>query len=242
VSQEHEPFAEDLAAYALGSLGGPEQARVEAHVASCETCATRLDEYRAVAGVLPMALDPVAPPPEAWAFVRAGARRRRTTHGSANEPFLAKWRWAPWPLATAMVAALLIWNVVLQREASFRPPGPEVEALARRPGRLVILAGTGIPGASARLLVAIDGHHGHLAIAGLRQLPRQRVYQLWFIPATAPPMTGGVFGVDASGRAWVSITVPISLDEARAIAVTEEPITGSGAPTGEYLLEARTWR
>jgi hypothetical protein len=33
----------------------------------------------------------------------------------------------------------------------------------------------------------------------------------------------GVFGVDASGRAWVSITVPISLDEARAIAVTEEP-------------------
>jgi anti-sigma-K factor RskA len=139
-----------------------------------------------------------------------------------------------------MVAGLLIWNVMLQREASIRPPGPEVEALARRPGRLVILASTSMPNASARLLVAVDGHHGHLAIAGLRPLPRERAYQLWFIPATAPPMSGGVFAVDTSGRAWVSITVPVSLDEARAIAVTEEPTTGSGAPTGKYLLEART--
>src|SRR5262245_32337117 len=189
-----------------------------------------------------MVLAHVAPPPEACAPMRAGARRHRDAHGSANEPFVTKWRWTAWPLATAMVAALLIWNVVLQREASIRPPGPEVEALARRPGRLVILASTGMPDASARLLVAVDGNQGHLAIAGLRPLPRGRAYQLWFIPATAPPMTGGVFEVDASGRAWVTITVPISLDEARAIAVTEEPITGSGAPTGEYLLEARTWR
>lgn len=240
MSQDHEQFAEDLAAYALGSLAGPEQARIEAHVASCETCVTRLDEYRALAGVLPMGLDPVAPPPEAWASVRAGARRRRAAHGPANERSFAKWRWAAWPLATAMVAGLLIWNVMLQREASIRPPGPEVEALARRPGRLVILASTSMPNASARLLVAVDGHHGHLAIAGLRPLPRERAYQLWFIPATAPPMSGGVFAVDTSGRAWVSITVPVSLDEARAIAVTEEPTTGSGAPTGKYLLEART--
>jgi len=242
VSEEHEQFAEDLAAHALGSLGEPEQARVEGHVAGCETCASRLEEYRAVAGVLPMGLDPVAPPPEAWVWVRAGARRHRAVHRSANEGVFARWRWATWPLATAMVAALLVWNVVLQREAFVRPPGPEVEALARRPGRLVILAGTGMPGASGRLLVAVDGHHGHLAIAGLRPLPRDRAYQLWFIPATAAPRTGGVFGVDANGRAWASITVPVSLDEARAIAVTEEPISGSAAPSGDYLLEARSWR
>jgi anti-sigma-K factor RskA len=106
----------------------------------------------------------------------------------------------------------------------------------------LILAGTGVQGASARLLVAVDGHHGHLAIAGVRPLPLGRTYQLWFIPASAPPVTGGTFAVDAGGRAWATISVPIPLDDARVIAITEEPSSGSMAPTGNYLLEARAWR
>jgi hypothetical protein len=58
----------------------------------------------------------------------------------------------------------------------------------------------------------------------------------------APTVTGGTFRVDSRGRAWATITVPISLDEARVIAVTDEPAPGSMAPTGSYLLEAKTWR
>jgi anti-sigma-K factor RskA len=135
------------------------------------------------------------------------------------------------------VAGVLLWNVLLQLEVSRQPSGPEVEALARRPGRLVILAGTGAPGASARLLVAVDGHHGHLAIAGVRPLPDGRTYQLWFVPASVPPVTGGTFVVDAGGRAWATITVPIPLDEARVIAVTEEPAPGSAS--ADWELPAR---
>lgn len=242
MTEEHEQFMEDLAAYALGSPSESERWRVEAHVASCATCARRLNEYRAVAGVLPVRLDLVEPPPDAWASVRAGARQRGPARGPAKRTFVPNWRWAAWPLVTGLVAVLLVWNVSLQREASLRPPGPEVEALARRPGRLVILAGTGTPASSARLLVAVDGHHGHLAIAGLRPLSSERAYQLWFLRAGASPVTGGAFRVDASGHAWVAITVPVSLDDARAITITEEPISGSAAPTGQYLLEARAWR
>jgi len=55
-------------------------------------------------------------------------------------------------------------------------------------------------------------------------------------------VTGGTFRVDSRGRAWATIAVPISLDDARVIAVTEEPAPGSVAPTGNYLLEARAWR
>jgi anti-sigma-K factor RskA len=242
VTEEHEQFIEDLAAYALGSLSESERARVEAHVTSCSTCTRRLKEYQAAAGVLPVGLDLVEPPPDAWVSIRTGARRRRPPHGPAKRIFLPNWRWATWPLVTGLVAALLVWNVLLQREVSLRPPGPEVEALARRPGRLVILGGTGTPGASARLLVAVDGHHGHLAIAGLRPVSSERVYELWFIRAGAAPVTGGTFRVDASGRAWVAITVPVSLDDARAITITEEASSGSAAPTGHYLLEARAWR
>ena len=237
---------EDLAGYVLGALEGPERIRVEAHVARCTTCASVLAQYRAVVSTLPMGLDPVAPPPEAWATIRAEARRRRLAVGrGAGSWVRAKWRRAMWPVLTGLVASLLIWNVVLQRELTRRAPGPapgpEVEALSRRPGRLVILAGTGQPGASARLFVAVDGG-GHLAISGLTSLPRERTYQVWFIRTGASAVTGGTFRVDARGLAWVKATVPASLDEVSAIAVTEEPAPGSVSPTGQHLLEAKAWR
>jgi anti-sigma-K factor RskA len=146
-----------------------------------------------------------------------------------------------WPVLTTLVASLLVWNVVLQRELTRRAPGPEVDALSRRPGRLVILVGTGQPGASARLFVAVDGG-GHLAISGLTPLPRGRTYQLWFIRTGASAVTGGTFRVDSRGLAWAKAGVPASLDEVRAIAVTEEPAPGSVSPTGQQLLEATTWR
>jgi anti-sigma-K factor RskA len=241
VTEEHEHPIENLAAYVLGALEGPERMRVEDHVATCPTCASLVEQYRGVVGALPLGLEPVPPPAEAWVAIRMEAERRRPRgHAQTRIKGLPSWRRVMWPILSALAASLLIWNVVLQLELTRRPPGPEVEALARRPGRLVIL--TGPAGASGRLLVAIDGLHGHLATAGLKPLAADRTYQLWFVRRGAPSMTGGTFRVDSRGRAWATITVPVSLDEAHAIAVTEEPAPGSAAPTGSYLLEAKTWR
>ena len=243
MTEEHEHIVDDLAAYVLESLEGSERARVEVHVATCATCARRLEEYRAVVGVLPVGLDPVTPPPEAWTAIRAGARQRRMpARGEGKGVLPSRWRRAMWPALTALAASLLLWNVVLQRELARHSSGPEVEALARRPGRLVILTGTGTPGASGRLLVAVDGVHGHLAVAGLKPLPPERTYQLWFVRPGARTETAGTFVVDVRGRAWVTVTVPFPLDEARGIMVTEEPAPGSGTPTGSDLLDAHAWR
>ena len=140
---------------------------------------------------------------------------------------------------------LLIWNVTLHRELIHRSPGPapgpEVEALSRRPGRIVILTGSGKPGASARIFVAVDGG-GHLAVSGLTPLPRGRTYQLWFVRTGSPAVTGATFRVDAYGRAWVKVAVPGSLDDMHAIVITEEPALGSASPTGMHLLDALPWR
>lgn len=243
MTNEHEHPIENLASYVLGALEGSDRVRVESHVAACTPCASLLEQYRGVVGTLPLALDPVAPPPEAWAAIRAEVDHRRAPTGARGiTRRLPYWRRVMWPALTGLAAALLVWNVALQLELTRRPPGPDVEALARRPGRLVILTGTGAPGASGRLLVAIDGHHGHLATAGLSPLPPERTYQLWFARPGAPTVTGGTFRVDAHGRSWATITVPVSLDEARVIAVTEEPAPGSVAPTRNYLLEANSWR
>ena len=237
---------ESLAGYALGALEDSERISVETHVATCATCASVLVQYRGVVGALPIGLDPVPPPPEAWSVIRTEARRRRPPVPDwAGTGWRPKWRRVMWPVLTTLVASLLVWNVMLQRELTRRSPGPapgpEVEALSRRPGRLVILAGTGQPGASARLFVAVDGG-GHLAISGLAPLPRERTYQLWFIRTGAAAATGGTFRVDARGLAWVKATVPASLEEVNAIAITDEPAPGSVSPTGHHLLEAKTWR
>ncbi len=248
MTEEREHPVEDLAAYVLESLEGAERARVETHVATCTPCASRLEEYRAVVGVLPLGLAPVAPPPAVLAAIRAAARERRPRAGrQAGTMFLPPWlRMGKWPALAAFVGSLVVWNVLLQQDLARRAPGPapgpEVEALARRPGRVIILGGTGKPGASARLFVAADGGHGHLAIAGLAPLPRERTYQLWFIRAGASSVSGATFAVGQHGRAWVKAAVPASLDDVRAIAITEEPVPGSAAPTGRHLLDAQPWR
>ncbi len=230
---------EALAAYALGSLAPPERASVDAHVATCAACAARLRTYQGVSATLPFGLTPVPPPPEAWEAINATVRRR------AKSSRLAWGRFVRWPAVAVALVALVIWNVALQRELVRRAPGPapgpEVEALSRRPGRVVILAGTGKPQASARLFVAVDGG-GHLAVSGLSPLPRERTYQLWFVPTGLPPFTGATFGVDSSGRAWVKVAVPSSLDNVQAIVVTEEPAPQGSTLTGRHLLDALPWR
>lgn len=242
MTEEHESLIENLAAYVLESLEGPERVRVEAHVATCATCASRVEEYRAVVGALPIGLDPVAPPPAAWVAIRAAAR----AHRRSSATFVPEWlRALRWPALAALAVSLLVWNVMLQGELTRRAPGPapgpEVEALSRRPGRVVILTGTGKPGASARIFVAVDGG-GHLAISGLNPLPRERTYQLWFVRTDAPAVTGATFSVDSRGIAWAKVTVPAALEGVQAIVVTEEPAPGSTAPTGPQLLNALPWR
>jgi anti-sigma-K factor RskA len=245
VTDEHP--VETLAAYALGSLPSPERAGVAAHVEACGACAARLRAYESVAATLPLGLTPVPPPSGAWTTISAAARQRRANRRRwAESSRLGGWfRLARWPAVAVAMTALVIWNVALQRELVRRAPGPapgpEVEALSRRPGRVVILAGTGKPQASARLFVAVDGG-GHLAVSGLSPLPRERTYQLWFVPTALPPVAGATFGVDSSGRAWVKVAVPGSLDDVQAIVITEEPAAQAAALTGRHLLDALPWK
>jgi anti-sigma factor RsiW len=244
VTEDHERIVPNLAAYVLGSLEAHERDDVEAHLETCASCPGLVAEYRAVVGLMPAGLEPIAPPGAAWSAIQLAARARRPAHRSARS-MVANWlHVARWPAVAAAAAILVIWNVTLQQELTRRAPGPapgpEIEALSRRPGRIVILQGTGKPGANARIFVAVDGG-GHLAVSGLDLLPRGRIYLLWFIRREAPPLAAAMFTVDATGRAWAKVEVPGTLDDVSAIVVTDES-TGGTAPTGRPLLEAQPWR
>lgn len=70
MTDEH--VLDDLAAHALDSLEAPEQARVDTHLRLCRACAERSAAYRAVVDALPLALEPLVPPPSAWETIQAG--------------------------------------------------------------------------------------------------------------------------------------------------------------------------
>ena len=243
MTENTEHVIDDLAAYALGSLEPAASARVDRHIATCASCASRLVQYHGLVGVLPLALTPVAPPPDLWAAIRAELRPRDGFAVWTRRSMPLRWlRPAAWLMAAAIGALVMTWNLHLRTELARYVEGPQVEKLARRPARLVILKGAAQPEASARIFAAVDGQSGHMAVVGLPPLPQRRVYQLWFVPKTpSPAEKAATFNVDSQGRAWVVIKVPAALDDTRTIVVTGDP-AGSPTPTGPPLLEAQPWR
>ena len=248
MTDRHDRLQDDVAIYAMGPLDPIEQTWTETHLRRCGACAGRLRGYQAVLALLPQALPAEPPPAEALAALLAEARRRRPIPAVARSQRQTEVAWWWWPrrirpigwVTVAVCVGLLGWNLALHRQLANRAAPVPVEELARLPdGRMVALLGTGTPGASARLYVAADGQRGELAIAGLPSLPPGRVYQLWFARAGGPPISGGVFRVDVRGEALAVVVIPVALEPARAVAVTEEPAPGSLAPTGPHLLDRR---
>jgi anti-sigma factor RsiW len=229
---------DDLAAYALGSLDATDRRRVESHLADCARCANEVREYRDVVGFMSMSLPRAAAPSHAWSVIEAATRRTvRPARSSWRD-----WRRAAVSALGLIAASLLVWNVALQRELTRYASGPQVEALARRPGRMVILTAVAAGAGSARLFVAGDGGHGHMAVAGLPVLPPGRTYQLWFLLGDASARSAAVFAVDTRGRAWAIVDPPAPLEQTHALLVTEEAAPGNTAPQGTRVLQATSWR
>lgn len=95
------------------------------------------------------------------------------------------------------------------------------------------LAGV-MPAGAAHARVYVSPTRGMLMAAeDLPALPSGRVYQLWSIVA-GQPVSGGVFELEANGRAQVLADAPPG--PAAAFAVTIEPSGGVPAPTGDKVL------
>jgi anti-sigma-K factor RskA len=97
--------------------------------------------------------------------------------------------------------------------ASNTPPQPQGKAIyVRSSGTLVFLA------------------------SNMPQLPLQKTYELWLIPASGAPIPAGLFRPDPHGSATV-IKPPLPLGiEAKTFAITIEPAAGSSAPTSQPIM------
>lgn len=87
-----------------------------------------------------------------------------------------------------------------------------------------------------------DASHQHLmiTIVGLRAPDPGRTYQLWVMQRGEPePMSAGTFTPDSTGRAEMTMDVPVEPNRLRRVVVTDEPMGGSAQPTGHILFAGR---
>lgn len=243
------------AAYALGALDAAEAQAFEALLARDSQLSREVAEYREVAALLALAEPAALPPTDGLrARVLAGTPPRRI---SASAAPAARPNWMPWALAAALVLAAWMgaervqlgrklaqtYATLAQRDTLLAQRDTLLEARERTlngllaPGvELYQLTATGDPVPGVQLFWDRKRNTAIIHSFGVKPLPADRAYQLWFIQ-DGKPVPSITFRPAADGRASVeAIEVP-SGPGVTAAAVTEEPLGGSPQPTSAvYLL------
>jgi hypothetical protein len=262
--QEVEPL---LPATAAGALDQDEAHAVKAHLAGCPPCVQSLHELEETVEQLAYAVPQVAPPAElrirvlravittpqvsergmahgpflAASIPRAGAPPRSLAHlGGAYQ------RLAPALLAAALILLVggSVWlgsmtqrltameQRLAQQDAVYdllRQPGSEMAAL--KP------VGANVP-AGGQAIMAPGRHEVAIMATRLPQLPAGRAYQLWLLKrGGSPPVPAGLIRVDDAGVAMAMVSTPADPDQMAGMRITDEPESGSVAPTGASWLE-----
>ena len=254
-------FRELIEAYALGALDPEDRAALEAHLAAgCADCAKAVEEARWLVSQLAYAAPEAAPSDmlkgRLMQTVRADAQSQAKPHVMPSKSAIPFWLWAG-------VAALLVFSVYsarntrqLQtqiREANNRAAALLQErekteqqlALAKREAMILMdpssvkIAPTGHDAQGLSLEAKWNSQLGIVVMGEKIPMPAEHhVLQLWFIPKDpkAKPMPSMMTWPDANGKFVMLVSnPPESMDNTKAIAITEEPAGGSGWPTTPIL-------
>lgn len=245
----------DLAgAYVLDALEPEEHVAFEAHLQTCAACREEVAQLRQVVDVLPLAVEPLEPPPDLRDRILAelDSPRQQLTVMPGGTPARAAGA-APrrsWflehtaPLATAaalLVASLAGWNVYLQTHngSSATDTVTALVADAQKSGATVYPVGaTAIdPAASAVLVQPRGATPAYAIIRGLSAPPKNKVYEVWFMHGTRPT-SEAVFIPSGSGAQIIHLATPTAGYDLSAVTVEPAP-HGSSAPTTPFLLAGK---
>ena len=248
----HEQFAEDLALYALGSLGGEAVDSVERHLEECAACRQELARLEGDMALLALTTSGPAPPQRA---------RQRLLKALGREPrslrtVLMRRRW--WTLAPVFASLVLaIFAILLWREnarqrdrmEALRADAARNQATLEGAKHLLVLLTD--PSAMHVTLVAAQSkpqpagkaiympRNGALVFmaSDLAPLAPAKTYELWLMPMHGEkPMPAGIFKPDPQGNAMLMMPPMTAGVEARTFAVTIEPEGGSATPTMPMVL------
>jgi anti-sigma-K factor RskA len=238
---DHDRWAEDLAAYVLGTLDREEAAELERHAEGCERCREQLRWLTPAVQALPDSIERLEPPrrlrsrilaevrSDAAAAARASGarpgskatlRERLSTwlRGSGSGPIVR------WPAAGLAAVALIVAAVVGYAIGYGGGSGGTASTSTVAVGRA--------PGVIAKVIR--EGDEGTLRLANVEKLPENRVLEAWVRRDGEVEPVQQLFVPDRSGSASTTIGDMRQVD---LVMVTAEPAGGSEAPTSSPIVK-----
>jgi anti-sigma-K factor RskA len=227
----HDEWEEMLAVAVVGTLPSSDRVAMEQHLAGCAACRETWADYQRVTHALDHAIPMVTPP----AHLENAIRQRLTTTPPRRAPLrLRPSVWQMAAVAALVVVALLTAQLLnLNRE------------LARTQSQQAILLET-ISSPDVHPLPAIAttsqetvGYFiwapgvrtGTLTVQALPPHDAQRGYQLWLIREDGTVDNGGMIKREGDGQGYTQVDAQVPWGQYDQFIITEEPATGSPAPT-----------
>ena len=237
IEMEHDPFTENIPAYALGALSPEEAAALKTHLQTCAACRAELARYQQIEDGLLTALPPRQPP----------ARVRRNLERQLNQSQVGpRFQWSFQQIAVGLLVLsllatnLLAFTQIRQLRQQHQQLATEVEKQHTILGMLA--ASTEIhpvsgAGFSGNLLLDREKNLAYLLTWNLPPPPNDQVYQIWLIDPSGEEIPAALFR-PADNRPFTSAALSSSrmFVEFVGIKVTVEPAGGSEKPTSESIL------
>lgn len=252
----HEQYDEDLALYALGALEGDARQALEKHLDTCSGCRQELERLRGESALLAVSATGPRPPQRSrQRLLDAVAKEPRGLSAlPASTPRFNWWAAFGWAAAVAMLFVVIqlrransalqqavssLGSVVGQQTIELSNAQRIVETLTAENSEKVTLVAGKVPPVPQGKAFYLREKSGLVFVANnLAPLPPDKIYELWLIPASGPPIAAGLFKPDAKGNA--TVVNPAGLPpgvEAKTFAVTLEPASGPhDAPRGTGVM------
>lgn len=248
----HEQFADDLSLYALGALPEEDRLAVEKHLESCPDCRHELARLQGDLALLALSASGPRPPARSRARLMAAIAkepRRTPVRFAKRKSWWTALAWAAAAASLAVIFLLLRQNTGLrQRVAALEAnsSGQQTQLLQAKEliatltsadaARFTLVAGKTPPQPQGKAIYVRSTSTLVFLASNMPELPPQKTYELWLIPATGAPIPAGLFRPDAHGSAaLIKPPLPTGI-EAKTFAITVEPQAGSPAPTSTPIM------
>ena len=245
MTEEHNHFRNNLAAYALGALDAEDMRMLDEHMASCKECQQELADYQTISNGLLTALPPQTP---STALKRSLAARL----GQKDVPARTSQSWSLPRLSFKQLATVAAFLLLLglnlfstmqvhdlqrqQAELTRRlDVGQSAIAMLAYPETKRLPISKGVAGS---LLMDPYKNEAILFTWDLPELQEDEIYQIWLIDSQGNRISGGLFVPDpVLTYTSAKVASPIPLYEFTGLGVTIEPQGGSLGPTGPNVLK-----
>jgi anti-sigma-K factor RskA len=258
--KDHAQFAEDLALYAMGALDDQACPELQAHLGTCGECRRELEALRADMALLALSATGPQPPQRSRQRLMAAlaASSREAKQARPTSAPVRQWpRWLFWaPLAACVLlivhtgflmsahhqARLAYDSVVKQLEDARKDNAhaQEILAMLRDPKaqQVTLVATKTLAQPQVKVIYLQDKGHVLLLANNVSELPANKAYQLWLLPAKGgAPMPAGTFKTDWRGHGMKLHYMQTAGIDAKGFAVTIEPEAGSETPTPPIVME-----